>query len=108
MVVVLVIVFVFLARAAWGMYYTYRLSADRLDEAKSQLDGVKSQEQGLSQSIAELSTPAGVDAALRSNFRVTKPGESLAVIIPSTAATSTPTSTPQGLWARIVGWFETL
>jgi hypothetical protein len=100
----LILVLVILARGTWSIYEKYLLSSDRLDQAESQLSALKNQEGGLSQSIAKLSTASGTEAVMRTDFRIIKPGESLAVIV-KTATTAMATSTPGGFWQRIGGWF---
>ena len=103
-VVVLIILIVFLARSTWSIYEKYSLSRDRLDQAESQLSALKAQEGDLSQSIARLSTASGTEAAMRTDFRIVKPGESLAVIV--NTATTAPTTTPlTGFWGKIGAWF---
>jgi len=103
MVVVLAIIIVFLARSTWGIYEKYSLSKDRLDQADGQLAALKAQEGDLSRSIAQLSTASGTEAVMRTDFRIVKPGESLAVIVKT--ATSVPTTTaPEGFWGKLGSW----
>jgi cell division protein FtsB len=103
-IVVLIIALVILARGTWSMYEKYLLSSDRLNQSESQLSALKNQEGELSQSIAKLSTASGTEAVMRTNFRIVKPGESLAVLV-NTATTAMATGTPKGFWQRIGEWF---
>lgn len=103
-IVVLILVLVILARGTWSIYEKYLLSSDRLNQAESQLSALKNQEGELSQSIAKLSTASGTEAVMRTNFRIVKPGESLAVIV-NTATTAVATSTSGGFWQSISEWF---
>jgi len=103
-VIVLTLVLVVLARSTWSIYEKYLLSSGRLDQAESQMSALKNQEGELSQSIAQLSTAFGTEAAMRTNFRIVKPGESLAVLV-NTATTAMATSTPKGFWQGIKDWF---
>ena len=103
-IIVLALVLVVLARSTWSIYEKYLLSSDRLDHAESQLSALKNQEGQLSQSIAKLSTASGTEAVMRTNFRIVKPGESLAVLV-NTATTAMATGTPKGFWQRIGEWF---
>ena len=80
-IIIFIIAIAFLARAAWSIHGKYDVSKDRLEQAKSQLAALKDQESDLSQSIARLSTASGTEEVIRTDFRVVKPGESLAVII---------------------------
>ena len=106
-IVVLVLALALLGRSTWDIYDKYRLSEDRLSQADSQLAGLKIQEESLSGSIDSLSTEQGVEAALRTDFRVVKPGESLAVIV-GTATAAPATSSPQGFWAGLQSWWSGL
>jgi len=104
-VVILIIIIAFLARSTWGIYEKYDLSKERLDQADGQLAALKAQEGDLSQSIAQLSTASGTEAVMRTDFRIVKPGESLAVIV--NTATTAPTTTPsQGFWGKLGSWFS--
>lgn len=106
-VIVLVLVIILLGRAAWSIYEKYQFSAGRLAQAQGQLADLDGQEQSLSQSIAELSTASGTETVLRTNFRVTKPGESLAVIV-NTATSAPATTTPVTFWQGVGAWFRDL
>jgi cell division protein FtsB len=103
-IVVLILVLVILVRGTWSIYEKYHLSSDRLDQAESQLSALKNQEGELSQSIAQLSTASGTEAVMRTNFRIVKPGESLAVII-NTATTAPTTTPPHSFWGKLGSWF---
>jgi cell division protein FtsB len=103
-VIVLTLVLVVLARSTWSIYEKYLLSSDRLDQAESQLFALKNQEGQLSQSIAQLSTASGTEAVMRTNFRIIKPGESLAVLV-NTATTAATTTAPEGFWGKLGEWF---
>jgi cell division protein FtsB len=104
-VIVLALVMFVLARGTWSVYQKYLISSDRLLQAKSQLSALKAQEGDLSQSIAQLSTASGTEAVMRTNFRIVKPGESLAVIV--NTATTAPTTTPlHGFWDKLGSWFS--
>ena len=104
-IVIMILVLIVLARSTWGIYEKYQLSTARLGQAENQLAALKDQEGELSQSIAQLSTASGTEAVMRTDFRIVKPGESLAVII-DTAASVTATTTPEGFWGGLKAWFD--
>ena len=106
-VIVLALIVAVLGRAVWSIYQKYDFSADRLAQAQGQLADLNGREQNLSESIAELSTASGTETVLRTNFRVVKPGESLAVIV-NTATTGPATTTPPTVWQRDGQWFKDL
>ena len=82
MVLVLtIILFVILARAAWGMYDKARGSERRLAQAEAELKRLEERQSELSGRINYLSTDQGVEAELRTKYRAVKEGESVAVII---------------------------
>ena len=103
-VVVIALVLVVLARGTWSVYQKYLVSEDRLNQASGQLAALTTQEGDLSQSIAELSTASGTEEVMRTNFRIVKPGESLAVIV-NTATTAPATTSPEGFWGKLGAWF---
>jgi len=106
MIVVLALVLIVLARSTWSIYEKYRLSGSKLGQARDQLAALTSQEGQLSQSIAQLSTASGTEAVMRTDFRIVKPGESLAVIIGGTATATATTPPPLSFWQRIGAWFR--
>ena len=81
MLVGVLIVFLFLARAAWGMMSKAGLSADRFDQAQAGMAKLEDSQSDLSAKVALLSTPAGVEADLREKYHAVAPGESVAVIV---------------------------
>jgi cell division protein FtsB len=103
-VVVLALVLVVLARGTWSVYQKYLVSEDRLNQTQGQLAALKAQEGDLSQSIAQLSTASGTETVMRTNFRIVKPGESLAVIV-NTATTAPTTTVSEGFWHGLGAWF---
>ena len=106
MIVVFVVAIGFLARATWSIHGKYELSKSKLGQAEGQLAALTAQKSDLSQSIAELSTASGTESVMRTDFRIVKPGESLAVII-DTATTATATVTPPlSFWQGIGAWFS--
>jgi hypothetical protein len=104
-VIILILVIVVLARSTWSIYEKYRLSADRLRQTTNQLSALKTQEGNLSQSIAALSTASGTESTLRTNFRIVKPGESLAVIVDTATTAPATATTSKTFWQRLFGWF---
>ena len=81
--IVVLVVFVVMARAAWTMIDRDRLSAARLDQAKAQYAKLEESQESLSGKVAELSSPSGVEADLREKYHAVMPGESVSVIVDS-------------------------
>ncbi len=88
-IVVLAVIVVLLGRSVWNLYGKERDAATELAGAAAQNQRLLKNKATLSQEIAHLQTPEGVDEAIRSTFNVAKPGENLIIIEGSgTVATS--------------------
>ena len=104
------IVLIFLIRGGLSIHQKALIAQIRLDQAQSELNNLQQQQQSLSNSISQLSTPAGIEAALREKYHAVKQGESVAVIVDDSVSTSSPSiasSTQEsswwGGWLRIFG-----
>lgn len=80
-IIVLFFVVIVLAKAAWNVYVKETESRTYLTEAQMQFEKISADQSSLSASVAALETPEGVEAAIRSQFLVAKPGEQVAVIV---------------------------
>ena len=85
------------AKAAWDMYSRLRASSTGQQEAQAQLKDLQTQEAGVSASVHELSSPRGQEALMREHYGVVKPGEGVIQIVHN-APTSTPSTTSSGGW----------
>ena len=63
------------ARAAWGMYGTFKIAVDARVSAEGQLASLKNDEAHLSAAVSEFDTPTGVEREMRDRFGVVRPGE---------------------------------
>jgi len=106
MIAVFLLAIAFLARATSSIYGKYSFSKNRLDQAKSQLAALKAQQGDLSQSIAELSTASGTESVMRTDFRIVKPGESLAVIVDTATTAAATTTAPETFWQKAGAWWK--
>jgi cell division protein FtsB len=79
-IIALVIVFLFVANGAWGMYQKSTTSITNKNSAEGELSSLKSREIELSQDIVNLSTDRGIEEEIRERFMVAKEGESVMVI----------------------------
>ncbi len=96
-----------LVRAAWNIHEKAAAAGERLAQAQSELSSLEQQKKSLSDSIAYLSTPAGVEATLRDKYHAVKQGESVAVIVDDSSgdASSTASSTTsESWWGRFLGF----
>jgi len=71
-------------------------------EAQVEASSLAARESELNAHIAELKSPRGQDAAIRTAFDVAKPGEEVIIVVPPKAVQAT--STPS-FWQRVLEWF---
>jgi cell division protein FtsB len=103
----LLFVFLVLLKALWGVYAKERRSAAYLEREQGEYSRVMDRKKELAQAVDFLKTDQGVEAEIRSKFRVVKEGEEVAVIIGDEATTTSvqATTTPPGFFKRIFGIF---
>jgi cell division protein FtsB len=105
--IVILIVFVVLARAAWGIHDKAVMSSTKLDQAQAEFAKLKSRESDLQNQVGRLSTDQGVEAEIRTKFKGVRVGESLAVIVSNDETASVgDSSTTEAV--ETVGWFKRL
>lgn len=104
----LFIVVLFSLRGVYKVYQKETMSREYLERAQNELKKVHDREESLANSVQYLKTSQGIDAELRTKFRVVKEGEEVAVIVgaPTEATTtSTQVAAPVGIWQKIKNWF---
>ena len=79
--IVLFIMFIFMARAAWSVYNHELTSSRDRERIEKDLVAANKRLAALQKQIAVLETPQGVDEEIRSKFNVSKAGEGVAVIV---------------------------
>jgi cell division protein FtsB len=84
-IVVGCVVFILLIRGGLSIHEKADMAEQRLQQAQIELAGLERQQQTLSSSIDQLSTPEGIEAELREKYHAVKQGESVAVIIGSSS-----------------------
>ena len=88
-IVVLVVIFLLLSHAVWGIYQKKVLAKEGTDAALRDLAVLQERKTSLEVDIARLSTAQGKEAELRGKFQVAKPGEEVIVVVEGGASTST-------------------
>ena len=68
-------------RGAWGMYQKFAEAGDASSAASARLAGLEAQYAAASSSVADLSSPRGVEGQLRERYGVAKPGEGQITIV---------------------------
>jgi len=111
-ILVALIVLILLIRGGLSIHQKAIIAQIRLDQTQTELDNLQQQQQSLTNSISQLSTPEGIEAALREKYHAVKQGESVAVIVDSTAqnnessttddSTSTETTTKLSWWGSVM------
>jgi cell division protein FtsB len=105
---VLFMLSVVVARAAWGMYDTFKVAVDARDSAEGQLATLKTSETRLTASVESFETPQGVEHEIRERFGVAKPGEGEIQIVRDQGSTSLEIA-PEGnffikIFGSLFGW----
>ena len=107
--IIVLVIFVVLARAAWAMIGRAKLANERLSQAQAQYAKLEDSQAKLSNEVTELSSPGGIEADLREKYHAVTPGESVAVIVDSPSgndsnadqsagALNVSTTAPAGNW----------
>ena len=101
------IVFIVLAKAALGIHDKAAISDTKLDQSRVELANLESREADLTSQVGRLSTDQGIESEIRTKFKGVRNGESLAVIIGNNETASvTPASIAST--TKSVGWFGRL
>lgn len=102
----LLIVFILLLKAVWGVYKKSEISSANLERAQVEFNKMESRQKELAQSVEYLKTDQGIDAEIRSKFRVVKEGESVAVIVDNEATSTSPlvATTTKSFWRNLFGF----
>ena len=106
--IVLLAIFIFLARTTWGVYNHELVSSRDRERVERDLAAAKSRSYMLQKQVAVLETSQGVDEEIRSKFNVAKKGEGVAVIVgaPALVATASASTTPdKNWWQKILEFF---
>lgn len=78
---IIIVVFVFLVKAVWGIKEKAVISQTKLDTAEMKLAKLEEHKQNLNNRINYLSTEQGIEAELRTKYGAVREGESVAVIV---------------------------
>ncbi len=85
---VLFLLTVVVARAAWGMYGTFSVAVEVRDSAEGQLASLKASEARLTKVVNEFETSQGVEHEIRERFGVARPGEGEIQIVRNQGSTT--------------------
>ncbi len=106
----LLIILAVLLKAGWGVYQKERKSAEYLSRAQSELEKLTVRKNKLEESVEYMKTDKGIEAEIRSKFRVVREGEMVAVIVDNepmkNEKISTTTPASSGFWQKLRVWFS--
>lgn len=85
----------------WGLAGKARIAMRHEENARGAYEALEARRRVLSANLAELTTPRGRDAAIRTAFGVARPGEEVIVVVPPATTSATATSS---WWERWFGW----
>jgi septal ring-binding cell division protein DamX len=103
---VLLVVTVYLMRAAWGMYVKMAEASQAQEEAEAELASAKAQQLGVSSTLSDIGTQRGEEAQIRERFGYARPGEGEIDIVVDPHATSTATTTQESWLSRLFKAFK--
>ncbi len=102
LLVLLALLFV-TGKALWGVYEKERESRTRLHGVEEELALLRAREAALKRKIERLQTPEGVEAEIREQFQVAKPGERMVVIVAEKRAEA---AAPKGERSLVSRFFD--
>jgi cell division protein FtsB len=71
----------FLAKATWSVYVKERDSRVNMERAADALVALEARKRTLTQDIGKLQTAEGLEAEIRQQFQVARPGERIVVVV---------------------------
>ncbi len=111
-IIFIFIIFIVLIKALFGAYNKERLSYNNLIKQREEIERLVDREKNLAQSVEYLKTDKGIEAEVRSKFRVAREGEYLAVIVDDESTTTESVSqikiqkkSEMGFIDRFLSWF---
>ena len=109
-VILLAMVFIFLANGVFGVYKKARIAFDSRNRTADDLADLKEREGALLVNIEKLKTGRGVESEIREKFGVVKDGEEVVIIVDSERdkvenGTQGPINLG-GVWQRLISIFK--
>lgn len=102
---ILVILFVFLAKSTWSVYQKSNFAKQNLDSAEQELTELSEREQALGDELNRLSTRRGIEEEIRHQFDVGHEGEHLIVLVDTPEPEKTVEYEEPNIWTKIVTFF---
>lgn len=103
---VLLIVLAFLVKASWGAYRRDRENRANLLSAQTELAALQARHSTLEEKLTRLKSPEGIEAEIREQFQVAKPGEKMVVVVPDTGGDEVVSEPRQSFVSRLFDFFR--
>lgn len=94
-----------MGKATWSVYSKERDSKASLSLASEQLVALVARQDNLTEQIERLRTPEGVEAEIRGQFQVAKPGERMVVVVEEEKVSEVPKE-KQSFVSRFFNFFK--
>jgi cell division protein FtsB len=105
-VAILGIFIIFFANATWGVYKKERESSANAVNAKKELEHLTDRKILLNKETKRLSTEQGIEEEIRAKYSVSKPGESVIIIVNDKEAATTTVQNQDSWWGKFKKWFK--
>lgn len=105
-IIALVFVVLFLARIVYDRYAIEREMAGRRLESEMRLDSLIERKAQLQQKVEYLSNDRGIEAEMRRNFDVARPGEQVVIILDKAPEAVIEPLTPMNTGDADVSWYQ--
>ena len=106
--VLLVLLIILLTNSAYRLYDKRQLANRERQVALAEVVQLRARQAELTETVAKLNTARGVEAAIRENFNVVKPGEKVITLVAgaTTTVSSNVEPAPIPWWQPIINWFS--
>jgi cell division protein FtsB len=101
----ILLIAIFLVRAVLRVYEKNSLARSARDERLIELDLLSDRQESLGSEVDSLSTPRGIEEAIRTQFHVAKPGEMTIVLI-DPVDEAEDNKTEKRFWRQIKSFFK--
>lgn len=103
--VLLFIVFIFLAYSTFSVYLKMKESSDKKQKVINEMIVLEEKNRLLENKINELNSPSGIEREIRDKFAVAKNGEKVVVIVEDKESTSTEVYKEKTTWQKVLEFF---
>ena len=105
-IIVLVLMLLFLARIVYERYTIERAMATRRLESELRLESLVERKAQLQQKVEYLSNDRGIEAEMRRNFDVARPGEQVVIILDKEPDATIQPLTPMNTGETNARWYQ--